>query len=102
MFSIPNLSPAPDAAAQKPSVWADMREGLRFVWDWPGLTIVLVMAALLNLFGVPCLSFIPLLVTNHFQMGALELGWLCSYVSSTRIVLSNLTKGKQTYRKGVV
>ena len=53
-----------------------MREGLRFVWGWPGLTIVLAMAALLNFFGVPCLSFIPLLVTTRFEMGALELGWL--------------------------
>jgi DHA3 family macrolide efflux protein-like MFS transporter len=73
---IPNPSPAPGAPAQKGSVWADMRDGLRFVWGWPGLTIVLVMAALLNFFGVPSLSFIPLLVTNHFDLGPLELGWL--------------------------
>jgi DHA3 family macrolide efflux protein-like MFS transporter len=73
---IPNPSPAPGAPAQKGSIWADMREGLRFVWGWPGLTIVLVMAALLNFFGVPSLSFVPLLVTNHFGMGALQLGWL--------------------------
>jgi DHA3 family macrolide efflux protein-like MFS transporter len=73
---IPNPSPGPKEGVQKPSVWGDMREGLRFVWGWPGLTIVLAMAAPLNFFGVPCLSFIPLLVTNHFQMGALELGWL--------------------------
>jgi DHA3 family macrolide efflux protein-like MFS transporter len=75
-INIPNPSPAPGATEQKSSVWAGLLEGLRFVWGWPGLTIILVMAALLNFFGVPCLSFVPLLVTNHFRMGALELGWL--------------------------
>ncbi|MBN2391254.1 MAG: MFS transporter [Anaerolineae bacterium] len=60
----------------KTSVWGEMREGLRFVWGWPGLLIILTLAAMLNFFGVPTLSFMPLLVTNHFQMGALELGWL--------------------------
>jgi len=64
------------AAARPTSVWGEMREGLRFVWGWPGLTIILALAATLNFFGVPALSFMPLLVTNHFQMGALELGWL--------------------------
>ena len=78
--------PAPRAQAQpvstegespcRTSVWGDMRAGLRFVWGWPGLLIILALATVLNFFGVPSLSFIPLLVTNHFQMGALELGWL--------------------------
>ncbi|HOU13643.1 MAG TPA: MFS transporter [Anaerolineae bacterium] len=63
-------------AARKISVWGEMREGWRFVWGWPGLLIILALAATLNFFGVPALSFMPLLVTNHFQLGALELGWL--------------------------
>lgn len=74
--SPPRTRPVSEAPASQTSVWQEMREGLRFVWGWPGLTIIIVMAALLNFFGVPCLSFIPLLVTDHFQMGALELGWL--------------------------
>ncbi|MBN2003654.1 MAG: MFS transporter [Anaerolineae bacterium] len=65
-----------EGEARQTSVWGEMREGLRFVWGWPGLTIILALAATLNFFGVPTLSFMPLLVTNHFQMGALELGWL--------------------------
>jgi DHA3 family macrolide efflux protein-like MFS transporter len=74
--SPPRTRPVAEALTGKTSVWQDMREGLRVVWGWPGLTIIVVMAALLNFFGVPCLSFIPLLVTDHFEMGALELGWL--------------------------
>ncbi len=79
LIAIPNPASAPVAdasAGHKSSLWSDMREGVRFVWDWPGLLIVVAMAALLNLVGVPCLSFVPLLVTRHFQFGALELGWL--------------------------
>jgi DHA3 family macrolide efflux protein-like MFS transporter len=74
--SPPRTRPVSEALAGKTSVWQDMREGLSFVWGWPGLTVIVVMAALLNLFGVPCLSFIPLLVTDHLKMGALGLGWL--------------------------
>lgn len=79
LIAIPNpaSAPATDApAGQKTSLWSDMREGVRFVWGWPGLLIVVAMAALLNLVGVPCLSFVPLLVTRHFDLGVLELGWL--------------------------
>jgi DHA3 family macrolide efflux protein-like MFS transporter len=72
----PRATSTSDAPAQRTSVWQDMRWGLRFVCRWPGLTIVVLIAALLNFFGVPCLSFIPLIVTDHFRMGALELGWL--------------------------
>jgi len=72
----PQPAPAADAPPARPSLWAELRSGLRFVWGWPGLTIVVVMAALLNFFGVPCSSFVPLLVTQHLREGALALGTL--------------------------
>lgn len=101
LFFIPVPQPerkaAPEAAvvgaqegATQPSVLADLREGLRFVWGWPGLTVVLVIAALSNLLGNPAFALVPLLVSGHFGGGALELGWLQS-VFGIGFVVGGLT-----------
>lgn len=58
------------------AVFGDVREGLAYVRAWPGLFMVLLMAAGVNLLLTPAISLMPLLVTDHFQGGALELGWL--------------------------
>ena len=64
-----------DAGGQ-PSLWRDMRAGLRYVWEWPGLRAVLGMAMIINFVINPAFSLMPLLVTEHFKGGALQLGWL--------------------------
>lgn len=71
--------PQPERAStksEKSSVWSDMREGLRYVWGWPGLLAILIMATVLNFVVNPAFSLMPLLVTEHFQGDALQLGWL--------------------------
>ncbi len=60
----------------RPSIWADVREGIRYVVSWPGLLTVLLMATFLNFTGVPMWVLLPLLVTKHFGGGALQLGWM--------------------------
>jgi DHA3 family macrolide efflux protein-like MFS transporter len=73
----PQYRPATHSAEEsKPSVWADVHAGLRYVWNWPGLLAVLVMGTLGNLLFNPAFSLLPLLVTDHFGGQALELGWL--------------------------
>lgn len=67
-----------EAAEERPSVLADMREGLRFVWGWRGMMMILVIAALINLLINPGFSLLPIMVTDHFGGGALELAWLQS------------------------
>ncbi len=62
-------------AESQHSVLADLREGLSFVWSWPGLVILLIVAAVSNLLGNPAFSLVPLLVSEHFGGDALELGW---------------------------
>jgi len=74
----PKRRATPEATAGQPSVLADLREGLRFVWGWPGLTMMLVIATLSNLMANPAFAIAPLLVTEHFGGGALELSWLQS------------------------
>jgi len=58
------------------SVWEDFREGLRYVFGWPGLVAVLFIAMLLNFVMNPAFTLMPLLVTDHFGGDALQLGWL--------------------------
>lgn len=53
--------------------WQDLRAGLRYVLNWRGLLILMVMATLINLVLSPSMSFIPLLVTEHFQGNAYHL-----------------------------
>jgi len=60
------------------AVWADLREGLRFVWGWRGLVLILGMATLLNFLVNPAFALLPILVTDHFGGGALQLAWLQS------------------------
>jgi DHA3 family macrolide efflux protein-like MFS transporter len=67
---------APAAAVARPSFVADLRQGLRYAWGWPGLLAILLMSMILNLVLNPTFALLPLLVTQHFQLGALELGWL--------------------------
>ncbi len=54
----------------------DMAEGFRYVRAWPGLLALMLVAMALNLVLAPTMSFAPLMVTEHFGGGALELGWL--------------------------
>jgi MFS transporter, DHA3 family, macrolide efflux protein len=48
------------------SVLVDVRQGFRYVRAWPGLALILVLAALLNFFQAPSTTLLPLLVTQHF------------------------------------
>jgi len=58
------VEPQREAVAQ---YWHDLREGLRYTFSWRGLLILGVMAMLINLVLSPTLSFMPLLITEHFQ-----------------------------------
>lgn len=86
-------SPQSAGAAQSvKSVLADVREGLRYVRQWNGLFLLLVMATLLNFLFMPAFALMPLLVTEHFQGGALQLGWMES-MFGVGIVIGGLALG---------
>ena len=75
--------PQPAAAASgKPSsvggVLQDVRQGLHYVLAWRALSVLLVMAVLCNFFFTPLFMVLPLLVTQFFQGGAMQLGWMQS------------------------
>lgn len=58
------------------AVAADMGAGLRYMASWPGMRSILALAALLNFLIAPAFALLPLLVTNHFGGGALDLSAL--------------------------
>ncbi len=62
------------------SVWGDVRAGLRYVWSWPGLLGVLIIAAVINFLFQPAMALMPLFVTEHFGGEAIQLAWLQSAV----------------------
>ncbi|MCL4257118.1 MAG: MFS transporter [Anaerolineales bacterium] len=68
--------PAPTQAEAKPGFWADFRDGFSYVITWPGLMLLLGMSMLINVLFSPAISLLPLLVTQHFEQGVVQLGWL--------------------------
>ena len=76
----PARASTPETAVRKPSVWADMREGLRFVLNWKALMMLSAIGIMVNMLGQAAGSLTPILVMQHFQGGAPELGWWQSAV----------------------
>jgi DHA3 family macrolide efflux protein-like MFS transporter len=58
---------------EQKSFMADLREGVRYVLAWRGLTIILGMAMLINFLLTPASALTPILVTQHFGGGAPQL-----------------------------
>jgi DHA3 family macrolide efflux protein-like MFS transporter len=61
---------------EKIPFWQDFRAGLDYVRAWPGLIMLMLIAMIINFVLNPAAALEPLLVTEHFGGGALELGWL--------------------------
>ena len=60
----------------KPSIWADMREGLLYIRSWPGMMVLIGSVLLVKLALTPAFSLLPLLVSQHFGGGAAQLSLL--------------------------
>lgn len=75
VVAVPQPERSRDAEGET-TVLADVAAGLRYVRTWPGLLILVSMAALINLFTVPASALLPLLVRGHFAGGAAHLAWM--------------------------
>jgi DHA3 family macrolide efflux protein-like MFS transporter len=74
---------------EKPTVWSDMREGLRYILGWPGLMASIGVAMVVKIALTPAFSLVPLLVSEHFNGGAAQLS-LLEAVAGVGIVLGGL------------
>ncbi len=61
------------------AVLRDVREGLHYVRGWPGVMMVLGMAAMINFLLTPTGTLTPLLITRHFNGGV----WHLSAIESS-------------------
>jgi len=75
--------------AEKPTIWADMREGLNYIRSWPGLVALIGVAMIVKVALTPAFSLLPLLVSDHFNGGAAQLS-LLEAVAGVGIVLGGL------------
>jgi MFS transporter, DHA3 family, macrolide efflux protein len=66
-------------ALGKSSFWQDFRAGLSYVWGWPGLMLIGVMATVINFLLTPAFSLLPILITKHFNGQAIQLATLESF-----------------------
>ena len=64
---------ATEAGQERPSVWADIRGGLRYITAWPGLVILIGLAMVMKFALTLAVSLLPLLVSQHFGGDAAQL-----------------------------
>jgi DHA3 family macrolide efflux protein-like MFS transporter len=78
-----------DMGVEKPTIWADMREGLRYIWGWSGLMTLIGVAMVVKVALTPAFSLLPLLVSQHFSGDAAQLS-LLEAVAGVGIVAGGL------------
>jgi MFS transporter, DHA3 family, macrolide efflux protein len=76
----------------RPSFFADMRAGLRYMFEWKGLFGLALLATVLNFIMAPISALMPIMVTQEFGKGALELG-LTDSVFGIGMILGGLLLG---------
>jgi MFS transporter, DHA3 family, macrolide efflux protein len=62
------------AGEARPSVWADIKGGVRYIAAWPGLMVLIGVAMIIKVALTPAFSLTPLLVSAHFRGSAAQLG----------------------------
>ena len=66
------------SAEGKAGFWQDFASGFKYVWGWPGLLLICLMAMQINFLLNPAFSLLPLVVTKHFNGEAIQLATLDS------------------------
>lgn len=72
----PARSQEVDGSGSQTSYWQEFKQGFQYVFSWPGLVMILLMATLINLLLSPGFSLMPILVTKHFNGEAFQLAWI--------------------------
>ncbi len=73
---VPQPKRADAGEAQKQSILADVREGMRFLRGWPGMMAIIGMLISLKIVLTPAFALAPLLVSEHFRGTAAQLSLL--------------------------
>ena len=78
LISIPEVAQHDDPSAPEgtSTFWEDFRSGLQYVRSWPGLMLLMGLAMVINFLLTPAGSLMPILITEYFGGGVLQLGWI--------------------------
>lgn len=78
VISIPEVAQHEEASpSEKPSTfWEDFNSGLQYVRSWPGLMMLMLLAMVINFLLTPAGALMPILVSDYFNGGPLQLGWI--------------------------
>lgn len=79
-----------DMIKPKSHLAQDLKEGLKYVASLPGLLSIILTATLLNFLISPAFSLLPLMITDYFKKGVLELG-LAESLFSIGFLVGGLT-----------
>ncbi len=66
------------ARVEKTSVWADTGEGFRYIYKEKVILILMVLALIPMLFGMPYMTLMPIFADKVFHAGSSGYGWLQS------------------------
>ncbi len=88
----PEKSAEEIATGQKTPYWTQMRQGLAYVWAWPGILLLMLLAMLVNFVLTPIIALLPLLVSDYFGGGAWEFGAMQS-TFGIGIIVGGITLG---------
>lgn len=92
LVKVPQPVRTDDTKISTRQVLLDVRDGFKYALTWPGLFMLLIGATLINMAASPAFSLMPLLVSDYFGGGALELGWMQSAFGAG-LVVGGLTLG---------
>jgi DHA3 family macrolide efflux protein-like MFS transporter len=86
----------------KSSYWQDLREGFGYVVRWPGLLGIILLAMMLNFLLSPTSALTPLVVTDVFQKGVAELGWIEALFGAGIIVAGVILSAWGGFKRRIV
>jgi len=78
LLFLPIPQPKPETMEEGERLLTSLLIAFRFVWQKRGIFCIAALAGFMNFIINPVFVLLPLLVTEHFQAGPLELGWLQS------------------------
>lgn len=80
----------------------DVKFGFRYLYNWKGLFYLALAAALLNFLLNPGFAFTPLLVTEYFGKGAIELSAIESAFSAGMILGGMILSAWGGFKKNII
>ena len=85
-ITIPQIDRSENNSIKLSEIFDDIKEGFKYLLGWRGLFYLTIAAALLNFLVTPGYTFTPLLITDHFKKGVIELSMVESVFSMGMIL----------------